>query len=182
MTHVHPHSFRHTFAFTFPRNGGNLLELQAILGHSTLDTVRIDARLAQVDFRRPRSAPAALTIGGSDTQAVSVRWSFNCATIRWISVIEAHRGTSSIADSTAFSPFEQLNALCRFRRTRRRRDTAETLPRCSTLSLFNISAEYRVTSTLRVRRGSAPSDKLGCVSRLEPHRRNHSQRPRVLPH
>jgi integrase/recombinase XerD len=60
VSNVHPHRFRHTFAITFLRNGGNLLELQAMLGHATLDTVRIYARLAQVDLQeaQKRASPA----------------------------------------------------------------------------------------------------------------------------
>jgi integrase/recombinase XerD len=60
LNNVHPHRFRHTFAITFLRNGGNVLELQAMLGHANLDTVRIYARLAQVDLReaQQRASPA----------------------------------------------------------------------------------------------------------------------------
>lgn len=47
---VHPHRFRHTFAINFLRNGGNVLALQAILGHETMDTVRTYVRLAQIDL------------------------------------------------------------------------------------------------------------------------------------
>lgn len=50
VDHVHPHRFRHTFAITFLRNGGNVLALQAILGHETMDTVRTYVRLAQIDL------------------------------------------------------------------------------------------------------------------------------------
>lgn len=50
------HRFRHTFAITFLRNGGNLLALQELLGHEKLDTVRIYARLASVDLERAQRA------------------------------------------------------------------------------------------------------------------------------
>jgi len=36
----------------FLRNGGNLLALQDLLGHERLDTVRIYAKLAEVDLER----------------------------------------------------------------------------------------------------------------------------------
>lgn len=59
---AHPtiHRFRHTFAITFLRNGGNVLELQQLLGHEKLDTVRIYASLAQVDLvdAQRRASPA----------------------------------------------------------------------------------------------------------------------------
>lgn len=50
VTGVHPHRFRHTFAVEYLKNGGNAFALQAMLGHSTLETVRIYVRLAQVDI------------------------------------------------------------------------------------------------------------------------------------
>ncbi len=54
------HRFRHTFAINFLRNGGNVLELQQLLGHEKLDTVRIYAALAQVDLEEAqrRASPA----------------------------------------------------------------------------------------------------------------------------
>ncbi len=56
VTNVHPHRFRHTFAIQFLRNGGNIFELQRILGHAELDTVKIYLNLAQVDIERAQKA------------------------------------------------------------------------------------------------------------------------------
>ena len=44
------HRFRHTFAINFLRNGGSVLELQEMLGHEKMETVRIYAKLAEVDL------------------------------------------------------------------------------------------------------------------------------------
>lgn len=54
------HRFRHTFAITFLRNGGSVLELQQMLGHEKMDTIRIYARLAEVDLQdaQRRASPA----------------------------------------------------------------------------------------------------------------------------
>lgn len=54
------HRFRHTFAVSFLRNGGSVLALQALLGHENMATVRIYARLAEVDLRdaHKRASPA----------------------------------------------------------------------------------------------------------------------------
>ncbi|RIK41626.1 MAG: hypothetical protein DCC55_11455 [Chloroflexi bacterium] len=60
VTHANVHKFRHSFAINFLRNGGNLLELQEMLGHEKLETIRIYAKLAEVDLAaaQRRASPA----------------------------------------------------------------------------------------------------------------------------
>lgn len=57
---VSPHTFRHTMAVSFLRNGGDVFSLQQILGHSTLDVVRnyVNLALSDVASVHQRSSPA----------------------------------------------------------------------------------------------------------------------------
>lgn len=60
VEHAGVHRFRHTFAITFLRNGGNVLALQDLLGHESMSTVRIYAKLAELDLAaaQRRASPA----------------------------------------------------------------------------------------------------------------------------
>jgi site-specific recombinase XerD len=59
---VSPHTFRHTFAVWFVREGGSPFHLQKILGHTTLDMSRRYCELADVDAitRQQELSPVAL--------------------------------------------------------------------------------------------------------------------------
>jgi integrase/recombinase XerD len=49
------HRFRHTFAVNFLRNTGNPIELQELLGHERLETIRIYVKLAEMDLQNAQS-------------------------------------------------------------------------------------------------------------------------------
>ena len=47
-----PHTFRHTFAVSFLRNGGNQFSLMSILGHTSLEMTSRYVQFAQADVER----------------------------------------------------------------------------------------------------------------------------------
>lgn len=46
-----PHTCRHTFAISFLRNGGNLFQLQELMGHESPETLRRYVKYAEQDLR-----------------------------------------------------------------------------------------------------------------------------------
>jgi integrase/recombinase XerC len=61
-----PHTFRHTFAINFLRNGGNQFSLMQILGHTNLQQTSKYVKLAQADCEKQHRAysPADSMTGG----------------------------------------------------------------------------------------------------------------------
>jgi site-specific recombinase XerD len=52
VSDVHPHRFRHSFAVSFLRNGGDAYSLQDMLGHESLAMTRKYVKLAQRDLKK----------------------------------------------------------------------------------------------------------------------------------
>jgi len=63
-SHVHPHLFRHQFAATYIRQGGDIYRLSRLLGHSAITTTQIYLRSMGVeDLRAGRERLTPLRLG-----------------------------------------------------------------------------------------------------------------------
>ena len=49
---LHPHVFRHSFAINYIMKGGNIINLQRILGHSSINTTSIYLNIAGIDLKK----------------------------------------------------------------------------------------------------------------------------------
>lgn len=56
-----PHTYRHFFAVTYLRNGGDVFSLQRILGHTKLEMTMRYVKLADIDVRRIHSSVSPLS-------------------------------------------------------------------------------------------------------------------------